>query len=315
MLMAKNVIKHFCAVAMLFCIASLAWAEDAPVYDSDNYPPAFDESSEGGLPIANEQGYTASEPPLSTQQRIAKVEQQINNLQHTNPSAKLEVLQNEIQVLRNQVEELSHALQQMQTQQKTMYTDVDNRIQQLGKVKASKPLPGETVTSAQIPIGTGSAKVLSNASKTAVTSEVHQAAPAAKTESQPNPTEEQQTYQTAYDLIKAKKYNDAIAALQKMLQKYPRGQFAANAHYWLGELYGLLNKNDQSAAEFSIVADNYPDSAKASDAELKLGLIYVAQFKWSEAKAAFQKVISRSPRTASARLASEQLRQIRKAGH
>ena len=41
--------------------------------------------------------------------------------------------------------------------------------------------------------------------------------------------------------------------LQKMLHKYPAGQFAANAHYWLGELYGLLNKNNQSADEFATV--------------------------------------------------------------
>ena len=58
--------------------------------------------------------------------------------------------------------------------------------------------------------------------------------------------EEQQIYQTAYNLIKAKKYNEAVTALQKMLQKYPSGQFASNAHYWLGELYGLMGKNDQA---------------------------------------------------------------------
>ena len=93
---------------------------------------------------------------------------------------------------------------------------------------------------------------------------------APKTVAQPNVAEEQQIYQTAYDLIKAKKYNEAINALQKMLQKYPSGQFAANAHYWLGELFGLLGKNDQSASEFSSVVKNYPDSPKVSDAQLSL---------------------------------------------
>jgi tol-pal system protein YbgF len=141
------------------------------------------------------------------------------------------------------------------------------------------------------------------------------AEPASSTENQPNVAEEQQIYQTAYDLIKAKKYNEAVVALKKMLQKYPSGQFAANAHYWLGELYGLLNKNDLSAEEFSIVVRDYPDSPKISDAQLKVGLIYAGQFKWSDAKGAFKKVINRYPGTASAHLAAEQLKQIKLAGH
>ncbi len=100
-----------------------------------------------------------------------------------------------------------------------------------------------------------------------------------------------------------------------MLQKYPSGQFAANAHYWLGELYSLLGKDDSSAAEFAVVVNQYPDSPKVSDAQLKLGMIYAGQFKWQEAKAAFKKVINRYPGTSSARLATEQLKQIKLAGH
>jgi TolA-binding protein len=74
-----------------------------------------------------------------------------------------------------------------------------------------------------------------------------------------------------------------------------------------------LNKNDRSAEEFATVVKNYPDSPKIADAQLKLGLIYAAQFKWPDAKAAFKKVVSNYPGTASARLASEQLKQIKQA--
>lgn len=132
---------------------------------------------------------------------------------------------------------------------------------------------------------------------------------------QPNVAEEQQIYQSAYTLIKAKKYSQAANTLQKMLQKYPTGQFAANAHYWLGELYGLLGKNEQAVTEFTTVVENYPESPKLADAQLKLGLIYAAQFKWAEAKSAFKLVISAHSGTPSARLASEQLKQIKQAGH
>jgi tol-pal system protein YbgF len=135
------------------------------------------------------------------------------------------------------------------------------------------------------------------------------------TDGQPDVAEEQQIYQTAYNFIKAKKYNDAVSALQGMLKKYPSGQFASNAHYWLGELYGLMDKNDRALIEFSAVVKIFPDSPRVSDAQLKVGLIYASQSKWSDAKMAFKKVINQYPGTASARLASEQLKQVKLAGH
>ena len=116
-------------------------------------------------------------------------------------------------------------------------------------------------------------------------------------------------------MIKAKKYNEAVSALQNMLKKYPSGQFASNAHYWLGELYGLVGKHDQALTEFETVVTKFPDSPRVSDAQLKIGLIYATQSKWSDAKSSFKKVINRYPGTASARLASEQLKQIKQAGH
>src|SRR5690606_20544436 len=114
---------------------------------------------------------------------------------------------------------------------------------------------------------------------------------------------------------KAKKYNDAVTVLQEMLQKYPSGQFASNAHYWLGELFGLLNKNDQALTEFGTVVKSYPSSPRVSDAQLKVGLIYASQLKWKDAKLALKSVVNHYPGTSSAKLATEQLSQIKQAGH
>jgi len=44
-------------------------------------------------------------------------------------------------------------------------------------------------------------------------------------------------------------------------------------------------------------------------------LIYASQLKWPDAKTALKKVVSRYPGSPSARLASEQLKQIKQAGH
>jgi len=326
-------LKHILAVAVLSGMATFAFAEDsAPVYDADNYPPQFDGQADASAAPSPQQAQPqVSQAPsqsLSLDQRVARAEQQINNMQHSDSSSKTDELQNEVQSLRGQVESLTHQLQQLQTQQRTQYSDFDKRLntQAAGKAKPMmaadtsdddsapmKTIPDEAIV-AKTPVLKSSAK----APKTpkAVADKTQAPAPVAKSdEQQPNVAEEQQIYQTAYNLIKAKKYNEAVTALQKMLQKYPSGQFAANAHYWLGELYGLMGNNAQSAVEFGNIVSNYPDSPKVSDAQLKLGLIYASAFKWSDAKSAFKKVVNHYPGTASARLAAEQLKQMKEAGH
>lgn len=371
--MLKKYVSKVLLVAMLTSIATFAFAEDAaPVYDADNYPPAFDGQQDNGGSAngggsSNDSTVSAGDsdvspgdsnvstkavpPPaayapsqsMSLEQRMSRAEQQINNMQGKDVSDKIDTLQAEIQSLRGQVDQLTHQLQQAQTQQHKMYSDLDQRInssQKGSNKKLAAITPDDTIApstvnnqdtatppaSPVIPVKTKSnaktaqlnkkTKVVTETKTTTASASTTAATPAPKSDAQqPNVAEEQQIYQTAYDLIKAKKYNEAINALQKMLQKYPSGQFAANAHYWLGELYGLLGKNGQSASEFNAVVQTYPDSPKVSDAQLKLGLIFAAEFKWIEAKSAFKQVINHYPGTASARLAAEQLKQIKEAGH
>ena len=326
-----NYLKNTVITAMLLSIAVTVSAETAaPVYDADNLPPSFDgQPIDGGsqAPSVPSRSFEARPLNLTLEQRLSRLEQTIENLQHSDTSTKLNQIHNELQSLRGQLEEFNHQLQVLQNQQKSMYSDLDRRISKQAAAKTPPALSQEESDPVVQPAPVVKAKKSPVAPKPIMPPHpatpddtIPQSSPtpapvASSGTSQPDAAEEQQTYQVAYDLIKAKKYNEAVAALQKMLQKYPSGQFAANAHYWLGELYGLMGKNNESAAEFSNVVSAYPSSPKVSDAQLKLGLIYAAQFKWPEAKAAFKKVISRYPKTASARLASEQLKQIKQAGH
>ncbi len=311
-------------VLMMVCasIASTAFAEDAPVYDVDSYPPQFDgEAAPDTTPNVPDGQFSADEQqqfvPVSPSprvpsldQRIARLEQQIKNMQRSDASSRADSLQNQVQLLRGQVEDLTHQLQQLQEQQKTMYSDLDRRLSgRPANGKAGKAVIASPQASAMpgVSSAAASAKSAANLAKPAVV--------AAVAPDQPNVAEEQQIYQAAYNLIKAKKYSEAATQLQKMLQKYPSGLFAANAHYWLGELYGLMGKNEQAIEEFANVIRNYPESPKVSEAQLKLGLIFVGLLKWPDAKLAFKKVINRYPGTSSARLAAEQLQQIKQAGH
>ncbi|HSW92906.1 MAG TPA: tol-pal system protein YbgF [Gammaproteobacteria bacterium] len=340
-------LKRVFAIVMLSGMAITAFADNAPVYDVDNYPPQFDGQSDAGTPApgavpasssvpSDSQGAVQTLPPSSSlDQRVNRMEQQMKNLQHSDSSSRMNTLQNEVQSLRGQVEELTHQLQQMQTQQRSMYSDLDKRI---GKQSATPPADNTSTTPAKTPpkktSSTKKAKaVLTTDSIPAADEPAAEdkpvtpakqetpavATPVTATASKPESAAAQQAelqmYQSAYDLIKDSKFDQAIGVLQAMLKKYPSGQSAANAHYWLGELYGLQKKREEAAVEFSTVVTNYPESPKVSDAELKLGMIYAAQFKWPEARATFKKVITRYPGTTSARLAAQQLKEIKSGGH
>jgi len=341
--MGKQVLKGVTA-ALLMGAAVIAHAEAAPVYDVDSMQNDYGMDQQATAP--QDQGQDLPMPPPPGQEgayvpsaqhvsnraptiamvqdnsadadkRIKQLEQQLNTMQTNSSSARIEALQKEIQMLRGQVEQLTHQSEKMQEQQKTMYTDLDKRISS-DKQPVAKKSDSPASDSAEAGSETKAQKTAKKAAKPA--------APAADTETPavaaapaaaepPAVAEEQQIYQTAYNQIKAKKYDDAVKTLQGMLKKYPSGQFAANAHYWLGELYGLMGRHDDALSEFNTVARDYPKSPRISDAQLKIGLIYAAQFSWAEAKATFKKIISKYPGTASARLASEQLKQIKDAGH
>lgn len=316
------------------------FAEPAPVYDADALPSQFDSPDQPqaddlpppppdqdnafvpmqqrhaqtqmlnpppGQTIAQNQTMGPRPAPgqnqSSVEERLERIEQQIytmqDNTQSSDSSPRIDFLLSQVQALRAQVEQLTRQMQ-MQQQAKAPETTVPLSANNL---PAEKPAMETPVTAPE-----KNPKLVSNPTKplTVVST---------KTQAQPNVAEEQQIYQTAYNLIKLKKYSEAVNTLQSMLKRYPSGQFASNAHYWLGELYGVMGKNDQALSEFNTVVKSYPDSPRVSDAQLKVGLIYATQFKWHEAKLAFKTVINRYPGTTSSRLAAEQIKQIKQAGH
>ena len=338
------------SAAMLTSVAVPLFAESAPVFEVDsvqqqqfnaaneqseaNYPlppspsPSSSSAQEGAFVPANPSTPTTHAPATSSMsltQRLHRVEQELANVQGSESQERVESLQGQVQSLRGQVEQLLHQVEQLQSQQKAMYSDLDKRIDPATEKPAKQTLAsssGGTETNADSkPAVKSDAKISTTKQGAKATAGANGAAMAAETkpaksaEGQPDVAEEQKIYQTAYNLIKAKKYNEAVDALQGMLKKYPSGQFASNAHYWLGELYGLMGKNDQALIEFATVVSSYPESPRVSDAQLKVGLIYSAQSKWADAKSSFKKVMTTYPGTASARVASEQLKQIKSAGH
>lgn len=273
-------------------------------------PPVRGQEDNPGLSQATEIAKDRPPPVLTLEQRMRRVEQQVNNIQNGDANAQVDALQHQVQALQAQVEQLTHQFEQ----QKSLYAQLAHRLTVAASVRghvAQEAGATSLASSGKV----GHKQLAGGGIKPAANVPVLSALPKNVPSEQPDVAQEQQIYQTAYQLIKSKKYNEAVDVLQSMLKKYPSGQFASNAHYWLGELFGLMGKNDQALREFDVVIKTYPDSPRASDAQLKMGLIFAVEAKWTDAKSMFKKVIDRYPGTASARLAAEQIKQLKHTGH
>lgn len=221
---------------------------------------------------------------LDTNQRINKLEQQINNINEQNLISKIDELQQRTQKLTGQVEELNAQL-------RSVYQDLS---QQHATEKAEK------VEKAEKPV-------------TEVITEEDVVAPTAKTKKDSEPgtdkafLKEQQMYQTAIDLLPDKKYAASGNKLRDYLKNYPNGVYIANAHYWLGEINFLQKNYDAAEEEFKLVVDKYSKSKRVSDAMFKLALVHQNQGRDAQAKKELRQVTNKYPGTSAAQLAKSQL--------
>jgi tol-pal system protein YbgF len=114
-------------------------------------------------------------------------------------------------------------------------------------------------------------------------------------------------YRTAVDLVKASKYEDAVAALRAFVARYPRHDYADNAQYWIGEALYAQNDYPRALSEFRRVVEVYPRGNKVPDALLKVGYCYQALGQGEKARAVLEQVVNIYPKSEPATLAAKRL--------
>jgi tol-pal system protein YbgF len=105
---------------------------------------------------------------------------------------------------------------------------------------------------------------------------------------------EADAYRVAYALVQGRQFEQAIPAFQQFLQRFPDGIYAANAHYWLGELYLVKQPPDLEASRqsFALLLSQYPDNSKAPDSLYKLGTVQFMKGNREKAKEYLDLVIT-----------------------
>ncbi|TLU61201.1 tol-pal system protein YbgF [Thalassotalea litorea] len=191
----------------------------------------------------------------------------------------IDELQTEVSELRGSTEEQAYTINQILQRQRELYQELD-------RVASMKSAPSKSVSS-----GANSGPATG----------VNYSADLSENES----------YDRAVNLVlKEKKYDQAIQEFKAFTRKYPNSSYAANAHYWLGQL--LFNKGQlqEAEAEFNIVIDNHEGSNKRSDAMLKAGMVAQKQDNLSKARQMYNRVVSEYANSSAAQLAKTRLNNL-----
>lgn len=221
---------------------------------------------------------------------------------------KMEYLQLEVQELRGKLEEQAYLLQKMQDNQKKLYADLDMRM------KDSAPAKSTNTANFGITLDDPEDNYPQTGPVLDLDQNTHQAQPpkmktvesmdlSAMQLSPENIVAEEKAYQQAYRLIQKKDYNGAEIAFKSFQERFPKGKYLPNVHYWLGEIYMAKNQFDLAAKSFENVYRDYPEHPKAADALLKMGYVEYARGHYKRAEAIFNKVKMQFAGSTSAQLA------------
>ena len=197
---------------------------------------------------------------------------------------RVQQLEADVRRLNGLLEEAAQALQILEAQSLERYVDLDRRL-------ASGAAAGVDESAGS----TGGAPITA-ASETAATGRAIDAQEG-----------EEAAYRASYELVREREFDDAVAAFTAFLADFPFGRYAPNAHYWLGELYLVLDPPDPELARqnFKLLLNQYPFDPKVPDALYKLGRVQFIKGNRQRSKEYLGEVIREYPSHAAAQLARQ----------
>jgi tol-pal system protein YbgF len=295
------IIRRFLLVTCFACILPFNAFSEAPVVDdSENFALLDEQQVALEQPVAKSQSgdYGSDEETAFASDNLETSSN--SNSKNAMLLDKVQGLQQEVQELRGQLEVQAHDLKLLQQQQLAFYKDLDarlpNQAASSAKNVAANPLP-VGVTTPKSPSAIPSDK--QSKPEAVVTPAPHAA--------RMNPADEQISYLAAYELVKNKRFDEALEAMQKFVTLYPQGGYTGNAQYWLGELYMVKKGYPEAIEHFEIVLHQFPSSNKSAASMLKIGYALAASGKKAEAVQRLQQVMKNYPDTNTAQLAKAKL--------
>ena len=106
---------------------------------------------------------------------------------------------------------------------------------------------------------------------------------------------EQQAYESAFDLLKQSRYEDAIKQFDALVNTWPNSELADDALYWKSEANYVNREFEAALKGFRSIVERYPDSSRLPEAMLKVGYIQYDIGAYDQAAQTFQDILSRFP--------------------
>ena len=240
--------------------------------------------------------------------RMIRIEKIVNNQSLIELANQLDQLRSETAALRGDIEQLRHDTDSSANRQKELYVDVDKRLQTLEQAErgASSFAPPPALPAPSSSSAPASSSPPPRAPATS--------APAAVAAGPKPGVSDKQAYQTAFDLLQARKYDEAAKSFTQFLSGYASSPLADNAQYWLAQSHYVQRQFNVALPEFQKVVDKYPQSSKLPDALLKVGYCQSELGNKTGARSALQQVMKQFPDTTAARLATQQLEKLSQEG-
>ena len=247
-------------------------------------------------------------------ERLDKIEKQLNNNALLDMLESLESLKTEINTLRGEIEVQGHTIDQLKQKQRDLYTDLDRRLELFGSNKTSDDPSNDLQV-----LDTNANQEIINENDTTseqsliieTTSDIGQNGDINSEEKLIDPQEAEKYYRSAFKLLKESQYDQALLAFKSFLKDYPDSAFSSNAQYWIGEVNYVMQNYEIAINEYQALLNTYPNSQKISHALLKIGYSYAELGNIADAKKILKEVIRQYPDTTVSRLANERLRKIK----
>ncbi|MCX7099478.1 MAG: tol-pal system protein YbgF [Methylococcales bacterium] len=239
---------------------------------------------------------------------------------------RIEQLQQEVQQLTGKVDEQAFRIEELKKNQKTMYSDFDERLQSIENKAASaeQPVvepPVDAAPAAETPAAEAPAPEPAAPAEPAPEAAPPTPTPAPEAAAPPPPAPapkpevdapgpEKLAYQQAYSELRTGHTDQSIVQFNAYLSNYPDGVYASNSQYWLGEAFRVKQDTDAARKAFNDVIDKYPNTAKVPDALLSLGNLEMEQKNVDKAREYLNRVITDFPRTPAAQKAAKKLQKL-----
>ncbi len=209
------------------------------------------------------------------EQRLVRMERVVNNQSLLDLNAQVSQMRTEVNALRGDIETTQFNLEGLAERGRTQYVDLDRRIEDLNKGAVIRP--------------GGNAEVVAQ-------------------------TDPRAAYQQAFELLQEQRYDEAQISFGNFIEQFPENALVDNAYYWLGETGYVSGDFDGAIDSFNEVVNRFPDSSKVSDAMLKIGFSQYEMKQFTAARKTLTKVVESYEGTTAARLATQRLEQMTKAG-